>query len=81
MARLSGNKADPLPPLRRAHELLFHGPAELELSDARCQVCTVIKGLARPQLTGSAANDEETQNWPTRGLSSAMGTDAEVWST
>ena len=71
MSRLSGNKADPLSPLRRAHELLFLCPSDEDLNSARCHVRTVIEGLSRPRLAELLRGHGEAQDWLVIELASA----------
>ena len=63
VARLSGNRPDPLSPLRRAHELLFLCPADDDLNSARCQIRAVIDGLARPRLAELPKGDGAAEDW------------------
>ena len=80
MARLSGNKADSLSPLRRAYERLFLCPAEQELNEARCHVRTVIEGLSQPRLADWPGGDGEAQDWLVVELPSALGAGGRAWS-
>ena len=77
MARLSGNQADPLSPLRRAHELLFFCSADDDLNGARCQIRAVIDGLSQPRLANWLRDDGEAQDWLAIELPSAVSTDGQ----
>ena len=80
IARLSGNQADPLSPLRRAHELLFFCPVDDDLNSARCQIRAVIDGLSQPRLAEMFRSGGGDKDWlavelATAGLASASGSE------